>query len=200
MKRECIIQALEPMAQLQAWSHHKPVEGLSNAAVLIPLIERDEWQVLLTKRTAHLNHHAGQVSFPGGRAESTDASPLDTALRETEEEVGIQQHFIKAVGLIEPYLTVTNFKVVPIVGVVNPGFTLNVDEFEVADVFEVPLSVLADQARYQRRKILWQGKNRAYWELTYDGFQIWGATAAMLYAFAGRLAAIQKTEQGFSNF
>lgn len=192
MKREHIIQSLEPLEQLQVWSHHKREDGLSNAAVLIPLVERDEWQVLLTKRTAHLNNHAGQVSFPGGRADAIDISPLHTALRETEEEVGIQHSFIEAAGIIEPFLTVTDFNIIPIVGFVNPSFTLDIDEFEVADVFEVPLSILVDQTRYQRKEILWQGENRMYWELMYGGFQIWGATAAMLYAFAERLNAVRK--------
>ena len=189
MKREHIIQCLEPTTSLQGWSHQKRNDGLSNAAVLIPLVERDEWQVLLTKRTEHLNHHAGQVSFPGGRADLMDTSPLHTALRETEEEVGIQAELIEVAGVIEPFLTVTAFNVVPIVGFVQPSFTLDIDEFEVAEVFEVPLSILADQSQYQRRDVLWQGEKRMYWELMYNGFQIWGATAAMLYAFAGRLTS-----------
>jgi len=191
MKREHIIQSLEPLTSLQAWTHQQRDDGLRNAAVLIPLVERDEWQVLLTKRTDHLNNHAGQVSFPGGRADAVDVSPLHTALRETEEEVGIRQELIEAAGIIEPFLTVTDFNVIPIVGFVDPSFILDIDEFEVADVFEVPLSILADQSCYQRKEIFWQGENRTYWELMYDGFQIWGATAAMLYAFAGRLSAIR---------
>ena len=189
MKREHIIQCLELTTSLQCWSHQKRNDGLRNAAVLIPLVERDEWQVLLTKRTEHLNHHAGQVSFPGGRADLMDTSPLHTALRETEEEVGIKPELIEVVGVIEPFLTVTAFNVVPIVGFVQPSFTLDIDEFEVAEVFEVPLSILADQSQYQRRDVLWQGEKRMYWELMYNGFQIWGATAAMLYAFAGRLTS-----------
>jgi len=189
MKREHIIQCLEPTTSLQVWSHQKCNDGLRNAAVLIPLVERDDWQVLLTKRTEHLNHHAGQVSFPGGRADLVDVSPLHTALRETEEEVGIKPELIEVAGVIEPFLTVTDFNVVPIVGFVQPSFTLNIDEFEVAEVFEVPLSILADQSQYQRKEVLWQGEKRMYWELMYNGFQIWGATAAMLYAFAGRLTS-----------
>ena len=189
MKREHIIQCLEPTTSLQGWSHQKRKDGLRDAAVLIPLVERDEWQVLLTKRTEHLNHHAGQVSFPGGRADLVDTSPLHTALRETEEEVGIKPELIEVVGVIEPFLTVTAFNVVPIVGFVQPSFTLDIDEFEVAEAFEVPLSILADQSQYQRKGVLWQGEKRMYWELMYNGFRIWGATAAMLYAFAGRLTS-----------
>ena len=189
MKREHIIQSLEPLTSLQTWTHQKRDDGLRDAAVLIPLVERDEWQVLLTKRTDHLNNHAGQVSFPGGRADAVDVSPLHTALRETEEEVGIQPDFIEVAGVIEPFLTVTDFNVIPIVGFVSPCFTLNIDEFEVADVFEVPLSILLDLSCYQKKEIFWQGERRTYWELMYDGFQIWGATASMLYTFASRLNA-----------
>ncbi|ORU92442.1 MAG: coenzyme A pyrophosphatase [Cycloclasticus sp. symbiont of Bathymodiolus heckerae] len=191
MKREQIIQSLEPLATLQSWSSYKRSDGLRDAAVLIPLVEREQWQVLLTKRTDHLHHHAGQVSFPGGRADAIDVSPLHTALRETEEEVGIQSDFIDIAGVIEPFLTVTDFNVIPIVGFVDPSFALCIDEFEVAEVFEVPLSILADQSRYERKEIFWQGENRFYWELMYQDYQIWGATAAMLYAFAGRLKALR---------
>jgi 8-oxo-dGTP pyrophosphatase MutT (NUDIX family) len=116
-----------------------------------------------------------------------DISPLDTALRETAEEVGIAKGLIELVGVIEPYLTVTDFNVVPVVGFIDPLFELNIDEFEVAQVFEIPLSIVRDQSRYQRKEIFWKGENRFYWEFMYKEFQIWGATAAMLYAFAERL-------------
>jgi len=187
MEREHIIESLEPQSTLQNWTHQKRGDGLRDAAVLLPIVEREQWQVLLTKRTDHLHHHAGQVSFPGGRADAIDVSPLDTALRETEEEVGISPNLIEIAGIIEPFITVTDFNVVPIVGFVSPAFKLNIDEFEVAEVFEVPLSIIADQSRYQRKEIFWQGENRFYWELLYQDYKIWGATAAMLYAFAGRL-------------
>jgi 8-oxo-dGTP pyrophosphatase MutT (NUDIX family) len=187
MKRAHIIEVLEPIATLEDWTHQQREDGLRDAAVLIPLVEREQWHVLLTKRTDHLHHHAGQVSFPGGRADRKDISPLHTALRETEEEVGIQSDLIDIAGIIEPYLTVTDFSVVPIVGFINPAFSLKIDKFEVAEVFEVPLFILADPSRYQQKEIFWQGKNREYWELMYNGYQIWGATAAMLHAFAVRL-------------
>lgn len=189
MKREKIIQVLEPLTKLQNWSHQQRVDGLRDAAVLIPLVEREQWTVLLTKRTDHLNHHPGQVSFPGGRADTGDLSPLHTALRETEEEVGIASNLIDIAGIIEPYLTVTDFNVIPIVGFVDSTFKLSIDEFEVAEVFEVPLAILADPSLYVQKEIFWQGENRQYWELMYNGYQIWGATAAMLYAFANRLNA-----------
>lgn len=187
MEREHIIQSLEPISTVNEWSHHKREDGLNNAAVLVPLVKRDQWQVLLTKRTDHLHHHPGQVSFPGGRADAIDVSPLHTALRETQEEVGIEQELIELVGVIEPFMTVTDFNVIPIVGFVDPRFELKIDTFEVAEVFEVPLSLLMDLSCYQRKEIFWQGKNRLYWELMYNGYQIWGATAGMLYEFASRL-------------
>jgi len=186
MKREQIIGILEPISRLQAWNHQQRDDGLRDAAVLIPLVEREQWHVLLTKRTDHLHHHPGQVSFPGGRADKIDHSPLHTALRETEEEVGISADLIDIAGIIEPYLTV-EFNVIPIVGFVRPTFSLNIDEFEVAEVFEVPLSVLAEPSNYQQKEIFWEGKNRQFWELMYNDYQIWGATASMLYAFASRL-------------
>ncbi|ORU91027.1 MAG: coenzyme A pyrophosphatase [Cycloclasticus sp. symbiont of Poecilosclerida sp. N] len=187
MDRKQIIQSLEPLHTIEDWSHQKRDDGLSNAAVLIPLVERECWHILLTRRTDHLHHHASQVSFPGGRADAVDISPLDTALRETFEEVGIEKGLIELVGTIEPYLTVTDFSVVPVVGFLDPSFELNIDEFEVAQVFEAPLSIVMDQSCYKRKEIFWKGENRFYWELMYEGFQIWGATAAMLYAFAERL-------------
>lgn len=187
LQRKHITQALEPLGSIENWVHEEREDGLRNAAVLVPLVKRDEWQVLLTKRTDHLHHHPGQVSFPGGRADAIDLSPVDTALRETEEEIGIQAELIEMVGVIEPYLTVTDFNVIPIVGFVDPSFSLNIDKFEVAEVFEVPLAILLDQSLYERKEIFWQGEKRFFWELMYDGFQIWGATAAMLYLFADRI-------------
>jgi NTP pyrophosphohydrolases including oxidative damage repair enzymes len=199
VKRQHIIQSLEPLTGISDWTHNERDDGLTNAAVLIPLVKRNEWHILLTKRTDHLHHHPGQVSFPGGRADAIDVSPLNTALRETTEEIGIDKHLIELVGVIEPYLTVTDFCVVPIVGFVDSNFELKIDEFEVAEVFEVPLSTVLNMAEYKRKEIFWKGKNRLYWELMYNGYQIWGATAAMLYAFAERLTNM-KTNQLSGDF
>ena len=187
MKRQQIIQSLEPINAIADWPHKEREDGLRNAAVLIPLIERKEWQVLFTKRTEHLSHHPGQVSFPGGCADTVDVSPLHTALRETEEEIGVENRLIEAAGVIEPFLTITGFKVIPIVGFVDPAFQLRIDTIEVSEVFEMPLSVLMDKSLYQQKEIFWKGENRFYLDLKYNEFQIWGATAAMSYAFACRL-------------
>ena len=183
--REQIIQSLHSLDDIENWDHKSREDGLRNAAVLLPLVKRAEWHVILTKRTDHLHHHPGQVSFPGGRADAVDISPIDTALRETEEEIGVQHDLIEMVGVIEPYITVTDFNVIPLVGFVDSSYKLNIDTFEVAEVFEVPLSLLLDLSQYQRKEIFWQGKNRYFWEVKYDGYQIWGATSAMLYTFAG---------------
>ncbi len=187
IKREQIIRSVATVPEPAGWSHQPREDGLRNAAVLIPLVQREQWHVLLTKRTDHLNNHAGQVSFPGGRADAADLSPLDTALRETEEEVGIQRDLVETVGVLQAHQTVTGFNVIPVVGLVKPEFTLELASFEVAEVFEVPLLTLMDTSRYQRKEVEYQGNMRAYWELMYQDFRIWGATAAMLYNLVGRL-------------
>lgn len=159
-----------------------PVETpLTQAAVLVPLVARPRGlQVLLTQRTEHLNDHAGQVSFPGGRRERCDASLIDTALRETHEEIGLAEDFIEVVGLLDDYQTGTGFRVRPVVSFVAEGFTLALDRFEVADVFEVPLDYLFDPANHQTRSREFKGRRRNYYVFEYRDRVIWGATAGML--------------------
>ena len=185
--KDRIIQCLNPIPQMEDWGAVDPVSDLRNAAVLVPIVERDALNVLLTLRTDHLHHHPGQVSFPGGRADAVDQSPLDTALRETEEEVGILREQIEIVGTIGLYQTVTSFNVVPVVGFVQPDYTLDIDTFEVAEVFEVPLEALDSPEKYRRETIFWEGEWREYWQLYYQDYRIWGATAAMLYELSTRL-------------
>lgn len=185
--KDRIIQCLNPIPQMEDWGAVDPVSDLRNAAVLVPIVERDALNVLLTLRTDHLHHHPGQVSFPGGRADAVDRSPLDTALRETEEEVGILREQIEIVGTIGLYQTVTSFNVVPVVGFVQPDYTLDIDTFEVAEVFEVPLEALDSPEKYRRETIFWEGEWREYWQLYYQDYRIWGATAAMLYELSTRL-------------
>lgn len=155
-----------------------PVE----AAVLVPIVMRpDGLTVLLTQRTAHLNDHAGQISFPGGRVESSDADVQATALRETEEETGLSREFIECLGGLPRYVTGTGFAVSPITALVRPGFTLSPDTFEVAEVFEVPLSFLTDPSNYRfHRAELADGRVRQYYSVPWNQYFIWGATAAML--------------------
>lgn len=155
-----------------------PVE----AAVLVPLVMRPEGvTVLLTQRTAHLNDHAGQISFPGGRIENTDADAVDAALRETEEETGLSRTFIDVLGSLPRYLTSSGFAINPVTALVRPGFSLSPDTFEVAEIFEVPLSFLTNPANYRlHRATLSDGTHRQYYSAPWGHFFIWGATAAML--------------------
>ncbi len=154
---------------------------LTPAAVLVPVIERPQGlTVLFTQRASHLNVHAGQVSFPGGRREDSDISPVFTALRETEEEIGLGRERVEVVGTLPEYRTSTGFSVIPVVGLVHPPFDLTLDRFEVAEVFETPLAFLLDPANRQRHSMEIGGMLRHYYAMPYEGHFIWGATAGML--------------------
>jgi 8-oxo-dGTP pyrophosphatase MutT (NUDIX family) len=158
-----------------------PDGGLVQAAVLVPLVERpDGLTVMLTQRTDHLATHPGQVSFPGGHIEPDDASPEAAALRETEEEVGLERRHVEVLGRLDPYLTRTGFQVTPVVALVRPPFDISADPEEVADVFEVPLSFFLDPANHQRHSRIYQGRRRPFYALPYGDHYIWGATAGML--------------------
>lgn len=159
------------------------------AAVLVPLVERPEgFTVLLTQRTAHLEHHAGQISFPGGRAEDHDRGPVETALREAEEEIGLHRRHVREIaGFLDLYQTVTGFLVTPVVGFVEPPFELTLDAFEVAEAFEVPLKFVLDPRHHEYRGMYYKGQQRRYYVIPYQNRFIWGATAAMLVGFARRL-------------
>jgi len=194
--REKIIQNIKPLsdvARVDAGTSPAPLgdhdlnaspraqSPLTPAAVLVPLVVRPRGlQVLLTQRTDHLHDHAGQVSVPGGRRSHHDASPVETALRETREEIGLAEEFIEVVGLLDDYETGTGFRVTPVVSFVNEGFTLALDSFEVADVFEVPLDYLFDPANHQTRSREFAGRRRKYYVFEYQDRVIWGATAGML--------------------
>jgi 8-oxo-dGTP pyrophosphatase MutT (NUDIX family) len=158
-----------------------PTKTPTQAAVLVPLIRRPEGlQVLLTQRTAHLKDHAGQISFPGGRAEPEDKDPTATALRETLEEVGLPPEFVRVLGRLDNYVTSTGYEVSPVVGLIQPPFPVTPDPNEVAEVFEVPLAFLVDPANHERHSREWQGRTRFYYVLPYQDRYIWGATAGML--------------------
>jgi len=151
------------------------------AAVLVPVIVRESGAtMLLTQRTAHLRDHAGQVSFPGGRSEASDASPEATALREAEEEVGLASSQVEILGRLPQYRTGTGFVITPVVGLVTPPLNLKLDDFEVAEVFEPPLEFLLDSANHQRHSIEVRGVMREYWAMPWRGYYIWGATAGIL--------------------
>ena len=160
------------------------------AAVLVPIVERDSGvTVLLTQRTKHLSNHAGQISFPGGRVEPHDQSAIDTALRETEEEVGLDRARVDVVGCMDIYETVTGFSITPVVGFVREGFTLTIDPQEVSEVFEVPLDFVLDPANHQQHSREFKGARRYYYAVPYQHRYIWGATAGMLVNLSKRLSA-----------
>lgn len=159
----------------------RPPGQLTPAAVLVPLVLRpEEMTVLLTQRTDHLYDHAGQISFPGGRIEPDDASPEAAALRETAEEVGLASDRVELIGRLDTYIVRTGFEVTPAVGFVMPPFEIDPDPFEVAEVFEVPLSFVLDRGNHQRESREFKGAQREFYVLQYEHRYIWGATAAML--------------------
>lgn len=154
---------------------------LRAAAVLVPVVARDGGlTMLLTRRTDHLHDHPGQVSFPGGRVDEGDASPVAAALREAEEEIGLTPDRVQLLGQLPLYRTGTGFEVTPVVGLVEPPIDLKLDAFEVAEVFEVPLAFLLDERNHQRHSIEVRGRLREYWAMPYQGYYIWGATAGMI--------------------
>ncbi|MGA2551772.1 MAG: CoA pyrophosphatase [Burkholderiaceae bacterium] len=163
---------------------------LVQAAVLMPVVVRDsQLSVLLTERTAHLHDHAGQVSFPGGRSEAEDGSAVETALRETQEEIGLGRDRIEVIGMLPDYLTGTGYRVTPVVGLVSAPFELKADPFEVAEVFEVPLQFLMDPANHQTRRLVLESGERLFYAMPFGRHFIWGATAGMLRNFYRFLSA-----------
>jgi 8-oxo-dGTP pyrophosphatase MutT (NUDIX family) len=173
-------RAFEPVTTGDGHLFRKDRE-IRPAAVLVPVVSRaGELTVLFTKRTAHLQDHAGQISFPGGRAEPGDTSPGDTALRETSEEIGLAPDRVEILGRLTDYTTVTGYRVTPVIGLVTPPFDLTLDAFEVAEAFEVPLAFLLDPANHQRNLVRHDGRERHYYAMPYGPYYIWGATAGML--------------------
>ena len=200
-------EALQPAALQRrlsappAWSPEHPGDGglfagrqPRAASVLIALIERENGlHVLLTRRTDHLHDHAGQISFPGGRQDDADADVIDTALREAEEEVGLARAQVRVIGQLPIYTTVTNYRVTPVVALVQSPVAWVLDSFEVAEAFEVPLAFLMNPAHHQRRRFEFDGGEHFFlsmpWQSGGREYFIWGATAAMLRNFYGLLAA-----------
>ena len=164
----------------------------ARAAVLVPLVERPAGlHVLLTQRAPHLKNHPGQISFPGGRIEPVDAGPWEAALRETQEEIGLEPRFVTRAGYLQDHLVISGFRVTPAVGFVQPGFNLQLDETEVEDVFEVPLEFVFDVRNHLPRDRSIAGHTVITHEIPYEGRQIWGATASMLITFARLLRETQ---------
>jgi len=157
------------------------------AAVLIPVVDHPQPTVLLTQRSPHLNNHAGQISFPGGKIDATDASPLDAALREAWEEVGLTRDFVEPIGYLDLYGTAFGFRILPTVARVKPGFKLNINASEVDDAFEVPLAFLMNPENHQIHSKEFRGMERSYYAMPFAERYIWGATAGILRVLYERI-------------
>jgi 8-oxo-dGTP pyrophosphatase MutT (NUDIX family) len=195
-----IAAALHPLTAPPAgdgWNHDEMVDllpqpdhHLIEAAVLVGLVQRPEGtQVLLTRRTDVLRNHAGQVSFPGGRLEADDRDAASAAVRETFEEVGIAPALVMPLGYLDPFTTITGFRVLPVVATIAADYVARPDPNEVAEVFEVPLAFLLDPANLGSLAMEHRGRVRQVWEFSYPSQRIWGVTAAILLNLRERLAA-----------
>lgn len=166
---------------------YDPAQVPSAAAVLVAVTDRAEPGVLLTRRNANLRRHAGQIAFPGGRIDPDDTDAIDAALREAEEEIALPRRLVEVVGTVECYRTVTGYAVTPVIGVVPPDLSLTPAEAEVEELFEVPLAFLLDDANHFKKTALYQGHERQYYEIMWNDYRIWGATAAMLVNLSRRM-------------
>ncbi len=164
--------------------------GLIPAAVLVGIVTGPAPGILLTKRTAHLRQHSGQVSFPGGRIDPTDRDPEAAALREAQEEVGLDPARAEVLGRMRDFVTGTGYRITPVVALLSPGFVIAPSPYEVEAVFQLPLAVLLDPKAPVRRQVSFGGKPREFWVWPHPEHEIWGATAAILVDLARRLAPV----------
>ena len=171
----------ELMGDLAAMAPPRP------AAVLVPIVLRADLTVLLTQRAHDMPSHPGQISFPGGKMEECDATPVDCALREAQEEIGLPPANVEPLGFLDSYRTGTGFQISPVVGLVRPEFEPVLEEREVLEVFEVPLAFLMNPANHQRASREWRGRQRFFYAMPYQGRYIWGATAGILKNLHERL-------------
>ncbi len=193
--RELLLDAVSPLEAgvrpLQITGYRPPGEtGFRpnrTAAVLVPVLEQPEPEMVFTRRADHLPQHAGQVSFPGGAAEENDESAVQTALREAHEEIGLPPQATRAVGFLDRMDTISDYRVLPVVALVTPPVEWKLDSCEVAEVFTVPLSVILDTQRYESQKKVWRGHEYTLYSLHWREHEIWGATAAMLMNFIMRM-------------
>jgi 8-oxo-dGTP pyrophosphatase MutT (NUDIX family) len=157
------------------------------AAVLVPIVLRESLTVLLTQRSHEMPSHPGQISFPGGKMEERDATAIDCALREAQEEIGLPAANVEPLGFLDSYRTGTGFQISPVVAFVRPHFDLVLDPREVLDVFEVPLAFLMNPENHQKDSRAWRGRQRFFYAMPYEGRYIWGATAGILKNLHQRL-------------
>jgi len=188
-----IVHLTQALARTAALSNPVPgddvpwTETRTPAAVLIAITRRPEPSVILTQRPAHMRSHAGQIAFPGGRIDATDADPIAAALREAHEEIALDPAQVHIISVLAPYQTGSGYYITPVLGVVPPDLPLRPNEGEVADVFEVPLTFLLDPANHVRKSGEWQGVQRRFYEIQWQDKRIWGATAGILVSLASRL-------------
>ncbi|WP_310496860.1 CoA pyrophosphatase [Sandarakinorhabdus sp.] len=161
--------------------------ALTPAAVLIAVTNEAQPQLLLTRRTAHLKAHAGQVAFPGGRVDAGDADPVAAALREADEEVALDPALVEVLGTSDHYRTGSGYLITPVIGVVPPGIVYRPHPGEVAEIFHVPFAHALNPAHHERHSGMWQGETRHYYIIRHEGRAIWGATAGMLVTLSRRL-------------
>jgi 8-oxo-dGTP pyrophosphatase MutT (NUDIX family) len=165
------------------------IKATKPAAVLVPVVERDQPSVLLTQRTADLTNHSGQIAFPGGRIDPEDESPLHAALREAHEEIGLDSQFIDPIGYLDLYLTFSGYRILPLLARVGPGFKLALNPTEVTEAFEVPLEFLMTPGNHQRHSRDWRGIERHYYAMPFGDRYIWGVTAGILRNLYERIYA-----------
>jgi 8-oxo-dGTP pyrophosphatase MutT (NUDIX family) len=193
--RELLLQAVSPLESgvrnLQISGYQPPGDGpfrpSRTAAVLVPLLDYPEPEIVLTRRAEHLPQHPGQVSFPGGAAEASDSSAVQTALREAQEEIGLPPEAVQPIGFLDRMDTISDYRVLPVVALVTPPVNWVLDEREVAEVFTVPLAIALDAERYATRTFKQQGREHTIFTLNWQGYTIWGATAAMLMNLISRM-------------
>ncbi|HEV2746978.1 MAG TPA: CoA pyrophosphatase [Allosphingosinicella sp.] len=160
------------------------------AAVLVAIVDRPDPTLILTVRTDHVRRHAGQIAFPGGRIDPQDDGPIAASLREAEEEIGLPPAAVDVIGIADRYRTITGYEVTPVVGIVPPDLPLAPQPGEVAAIFEAPLGYVLEPKHQHVRTIEWQGRERCYYEIDWQGRRIWGATAAMIVNLGRRLALV----------
>ncbi len=188
--RDTIIAALHPdrSVEIEDESYLEIEREYREAAVLIPITDRTEPGVILTQRPDWLRSHAGQVAFPGGKIDAADSDAVAAALREAEEELALPREHVDVLGEADIYLTGSGYRIAPVVGIIPPDLPLIANPDEVSDWFEVPLSFLLDPVNLERRQGIWQGQNRHYYDMNWQGRRIWGVTAGIIANLARRIS------------